>query len=141
MEDVQAIERCNEDLNPERWDTITKLQTLWIFATLNYVYGDVLTLFDKTIVSNLDQTALLGASILVETLIVMVVLTRVLGYRANRWVNIIVSAINIIAVVASLLATTPSAHYAFFAVIDLVTFLVIIWTAWKWSNPVGQMAP
>lgn len=128
-------------MKPETWDTRTKLQTLWIFATLNYVYGDVLTLFDKTIVSNLDQTALLGASILVETLIVMVVLTRVLGYTTNRWVNIIVSAINIVAVVASLLATTPSAHYAFFAVIDLVTFLVIIWTAWKWSNPVGQMAP
>jgi len=125
----------------EAWDTKSKLQTLWIFGTLNYVYGDVLTLFDKTIVNNLDQTALLGASILVETLIAMVILARVLEYRANRWVNIIVSAINIVAVVASLLATTPSAHYAFFALIDFITFLVIVWTAWKWPKPVGQIDP
>jgi hypothetical protein len=125
----------------EAWDTRTWLQTLWIFATLNYVYGDVVTLFDKSIAVSLDQTALLGASILVETLIVMVILARVLQYRGNRWVNIVVGAINIVAVVASLLTTLPSAHYAFFAVIDLATFLYIIWVAWKWTKPDGQLVP
>jgi hypothetical protein len=62
----------------------TKLQTLWIFATLNYLYADVVTLFDKSIISNLDQTALFGAAVLVETAIAMVLLSRILRYRANR---------------------------------------------------------
>ncbi len=43
------------------------LFTLWIFATLNYVYADVVTLFDKSLSTTLSQTALLGAAVLVET--------------------------------------------------------------------------
>jgi hypothetical protein len=120
--------------------TRTILQTLWIFLTFNYVYGDVLTLFDKTIVNNLDQTSLLGASILVETLIAMVLLSRVLKYQLNRIANIIVAAINFVAALASLLVTVPTAHYAFFAVIDLAATVAIIWYAWKWRNPELQVA-
>jgi hypothetical protein len=40
-------------------DRRTKLFTLWIFATLNFVYADVVTLFDKSVVVNLSQTTLL----------------------------------------------------------------------------------
>jgi hypothetical protein len=36
---------------------------------------------------------------------------------------------------ASLLVTVPTAHYAFFAVIDLIATVAIIWYAWKWRNP------
>lgn len=122
-------------------DMETKLQTLWIFFTFNYVYGDVVTLFDKSIAVNLDQTSLLGASILVETLIAMVLLVRVLKYRVNRLANIIVAAINFVAALASLLVTAPTAHYAFFAVIDLITAVVIIWYAWKWPKPTTPMTP
>jgi len=89
------------------------LFTLWIFATLNYVYADVVTLFDKSLSTTLSQTALLGAAVLVETAIAMVLLSRVLKYRANRWANIIVGAINTVAVLASLLVATPALYYLF----------------------------
>lgn len=89
------------------------LQTLWTFATLNYVYADVVTLFDKSVTTNLNQTALLGAAILVETAIAMVLLSRVLKYRANRLANIIVSAINTVAILVSLLVATPALYYYF----------------------------
>jgi len=79
--------------------------------------------------------ALLGAAILVETAIAMVLLSRMLKYRANRWANIIVGAVNTLAVLASLLIATPAAYYAFFAVIEIATALVIIWYAWRWPNP------
>ena len=113
-------------------DRRVKLQTLWIFATLNYVYADVVTLFDKTIGTSLSQTALLGAAILVETSIAMVLLTRILKQKANRWANIIVGAINTIAVLASLLVATPALYYAFFAAIEIPTTIVIMWYAWTW---------
>jgi Family of unknown function (DUF6326) len=109
--------------------------TLWIFATLNYVYADVVTLFDKSVPATLSQTALLGAAVLVETAIAMVLLSRVLKYKANRWANIVVGAINTVAVLASLLVVTPAFYYLFFGVIEIATTLVIIWKAWTWRNP------
>lgn len=120
-------------------DMRTRLQTLWIFATLNYVYADVVTLFDKGVVSNLSQTALLGAAILVETAIAMVLLSKILKYRANRLVNIVVAAINTVAVLVSLLVATPALYYAFFAIIEIATTIVIIWYAWKWPKLEGLL--
>jgi hypothetical protein len=116
-------------------DMRMKFFTLWIFATLNYIYADVLTLFDKTVTTSLSQGALLGAAVLVETAIAMVLLSRVLKYRANRWANIIVGAINTVAVLASLLIATPALYYLLFAIIEIATTLLIIWYAWKWPSP------
>ncbi len=116
-------------------DMRASLQTLWIFATLNYVYADVMTLFDKSIVNNLDQTSLFGAAVLVETAIAMVLLSRVLNYRANRWANIVVGAINTVAVLGSLFVGTLHAYYLLFAIIEIATTALIIWRAWKWTSP------
>lgn len=112
-----------------------KLQTLWIFATLNYVYADVVTLFDKSIFTNLNQGALFGSAILVETAIAMVLLSRILPYRVNRWANIVVGLINTLAVLVSLFVATPHAYYVFFAVIEIATTITIIWLALRWPNP------
>ena len=120
----------------ETGDRRVMLFTLWIFATLNYVYADVVTLFDKSLSTVLSQTALLGAAVLVETAIAMVLLSRVLKYKANRWANIIVGAINTFAVLASLLVATPALYYLFFAVIEIATTLTIIWYAWTWRTAV-----
>lgn len=109
-----------------------KFFTLWIFVTFNYIYADVVTLFDKSVVTNLSQQTLLGAAVLVETAIAMVLLSRVLNYRANRWANIIVGIINTVAVLASLLVATPVLYYAFFGTIEIATTLVIVWYAWTW---------
>jgi len=110
------------------------LFTLWIFATLNYVYADVVTLFDKSVTTSLSQGTLIGAAVLVETAIVMVPLSRILKYRANRLASIIVGAINTVAVLASLIVATPTLYYAFFATIEIVTTVVIIWYAWTWHS-------
>ena len=119
---------------PLMGDTKAKLQTLWIFAVFNYVYADVLTLFDKSVVTSLTQGALFGSAVLVETAIVMVLLSRILPYRANRWANIIVALINTLAVLGSLFVATPHAYYIFFAIIEIVTTLTIIWLAWSWND-------
>jgi hypothetical protein len=119
----------------ETVDRRMMLFTLWIFATFNYVYADVVTLFDKSVVTSLSQGTLFGAAVLVETAIAMVPLSRVLKYRANRWANIIVGAINTVAVLASLLVATPALYYAFFGIIEIATTSLIIWYAWTWPNP------
>ncbi len=71
-----------------------------------------------------------------ETAIAMTLLSRVLKYKANRWANIIVAAINTVAVLASLLVAAPALYYLFFAIIEIGTTLTIIWYAWTWRNAV-----
>ena len=72
-------------------DIKVKLSTLWLFATLNYLYCDVVTVMDpqklKQFVAGtvggmqITQGFLLGAGILVEIPIAMVLISRVLKYR------------------------------------------------------------
>ena len=126
------------------------LSTLWIFAMFNYLYADVMGLTDPVVLKKImtgagggiqmNEGSLLGAAILMETGIAMVLLSRVLKYRANRWANIIAGIINTAAVSLSLFATGKMAplYYMFFAAIEIPCTLFIVWYAWKWRNPEGQ---
>ena len=121
-------------------DMKMKFSILWIFATLNYIYADVFTLFfvpgAQKEAGTMTAGAVLGFAVLMETAIAMVLLSRVLKYGANRWANIIVGAINTAAVFLTTFAgATPAPFNAFFAAIEIACTLVIIWYAWKWPNP------
>jgi hypothetical protein len=126
-------------------DRMMKLSMLWIFAMLNYIYADVTSLMDPKglkqvltgYVGSLQITDgfLLGAAILMETAIAMVLLCRILPYSVNRWANIIVGIVHTAAVLASmLLGSTPPAYYIFFAVIEIGCTLFIVGYAWLWPR-------
>jgi uncharacterized protein DUF6326 len=117
-------------------DMQTRLSTLWIFATLNYIYCDVVTVMDpvKHVSFQFTQGFLLGASVLVEIPIAMVLLSRILKYRASRWANIIAGALMTIVQGASLFVAVPTMYYAFFSVIEIATTAFIVWSAWKWVD-------
>jgi hypothetical protein len=122
------------------------LSTLWIFAVLNYLYCDVLALMDPTTLNQVikgsvggikvTQEFLLGASVLMEISMSMVLLSRVLSYRANRLANIIAGTITTLVQISSLFfGTKPTPYYIFFSVIEISTTAFIVWYAFKWSNP------
>jgi Sec-independent protein secretion pathway component TatC len=77
---------------------------------------------------------LLVFAILLEIPIAMIFLSRVLKHRANRWANIIAAAITIAFVIGG---GSTDLHYIFFAAIEVVCMLLIVWYAWKWPNPEG----
>jgi hypothetical protein len=121
------------------------LSTLWIFAMFNYLYADILTLMDaeelKALMTGyvgtmqITQGFLFVGAILMETAIAMVLLSRVLNYKANRLTNIIVGALHTFAVFASMVGTTPPApYYIFHGVIEIACTAFIVWTAWKWRE-------
>jgi len=127
----------------ETADIRTKLSALWIVVALNYVYGDVFTLLGKGAIINFTQGSLLAAALLVETPIAMVFFSRIVkNYQVNRWSNIVVGAINLLATIASLivglLAGTQYAYNVFFAVIEVATIFAVIWYAWEWHKPVQE---
>jgi hypothetical protein len=114
------------------------LSTLWIFATLNYLYADVFTLFfDPTAkeVIAMPVGVVFVFAVLMETAIAMVLLSRILKYRVNRWANIIVGVLHTAAVFWLLFVETlPALYYAFFATIEIACTLFIIWYAWSWPK-------
>jgi hypothetical protein len=126
-------------------DIKTKLQTLWIFATLNYIYCDVVSLMDphllpqylKGNVSGLTLTPgfLLGASILVEIPIAMALFSRLLPTRANRWANIVAGAVMTLVQLGTLFVGTTATYYALFSAIEIAATAAIVWLAWTWKNP------
>jgi uncharacterized membrane protein len=83
----------------------------------------------------LTQGFLLGAAILVEIPIVMVLLSRVLKYRVNRWANIIAGTIMTLVQTASLFAGTPAMYYVFFSILEIAATVLIVWFAWNWRHP------
>ena len=135
------MDSINES-NPNK-DTKSALSTLWIFATLNYLYCDILGFFDANILNKLltgymgsiqlTQGFLLASSVLMEIPISMIVLSRVLKYNVNRWANLVAAAVMTVVQTSSLFSgTTPTLYYIFFSLIEITCTLYIAWTAWKW---------
>ena len=114
----------------------------------NYLYADVLGLHDPAILKELitgqagslqiTQGFLLGAAILMEIAIAMVLLSRVLKYRANRWASIIAGTIMTVALTLTLFVAVPTTYYAFFTAIEIACTALIVWLAWTWRNPEGS---
>ena len=117
-------------------DVRVRLSTLWVFMLLNYLYCDVMTGFDPTVPRDLSRDALLAASFLMEIPIAMVLVSRVLKYRPNRWANIIVGAFMAVVQVSTLfVGSGPTVYYVFFSAIEIACLLFIVWTAWRWAEP------
>jgi hypothetical protein len=119
----------------------SKLSTLWIVATLNYLYCDVVTLMDPALLKqflageigtvHISQGFLLGAGILVEIPMAMVLLSRILGDRPNRIANIVAGTVMTAVQLLSLVVKTSALYYVFFSVIEIACTSAIVWYAWK----------
>ena len=123
----------------------TTLSTLWIVVMLNMIFADILTLYIPEFLQEIltestpvqiTQELMLAMAFIIEIPIVMIFLSRVLKYKANRWVNIIASVITILFVV---IGGSLTLHYIFFAAIEVLCLSLIIWYAWKW--PKQEVSP
>jgi hypothetical protein len=61
----------------------------------------------------------------------MIILSRVLKYVINRWVNILVSIITIAFVVGG---GVSYPHYIFIATVEVICLLLIMGFAWVWRS-------
>jgi hypothetical protein len=106
---------------------------------INMLKADILSLYIPGAADEVAKTAgetpiatlMLGGAIMMEISIVMIILSRVLKYRVNRWVNIIASIITIAFVVGG---GVSYPYYIFIATVEVICLLLIIWFAWKWTE-------
>jgi len=124
----------------KKMDTKVLLSTLWIVVMINMLAADILSLHIPGALDVLADFAgetpipliMLVGAILMELAIVMIILSRVLQYGMNRWVNIIVGIFTVVYIWGG---AAPYPHYTFIATVETICLLLIIWNAWKWSNP------
>jgi hypothetical protein len=131
-------------------DTNVKLSTLWITASLSYLYCDVISLMDPVLlkqylagtVNGMAFTPgfLLGAAILISIPISMVLLSRVLNYRANRWANITAATAMTVVQTATLFIGWPAPYYLYLSIIEITCTVLIVVYAWKWREPAVEPA-
>ena len=124
-----------------RIDAKVLLSTLWIVVMINMAYADILALhipgaFDEVAKTSVSTGTtipqlMLGGAIMMEIPVAMIILSRVLKYGVNRWVNII-AGIFTIAYIWGGIASYP--HYIFIATVETLCLLLIIWFAWTWRS-------
>jgi hypothetical protein len=153
----QTVQKKEEKMNTNKKTTgmghmKAMLSTLWIFLVANYIYCDILSNMEPAVIKELmtgtiggsiqiTQGFLLTAAIMMEIPFAMIVLSRVLKYRANRWANIIAGAIMTVVQLSSFFigGTPPTLHYIFYSTVEIACNLFIVWYAWKWRDPEGQL--
>ncbi len=119
-----------------------RLSLLWVFMMFNMVFADILSFMypgflGEVMGGRAGQVVvtpgfLLAAAVLTEIPIAMIVLSRILEQRANRWANIVASVVTIV-YVAGGSSTYP--HGIFFSGLEIACGLLIIGYAWRWCEP------
>tara|TARA_R110001606_G_C15146254_1_gene625156 strand:+ start:198 stop:617 length:420 start_codon:yes stop_codon:yes gene_type:complete len=117
----------------------TLLSTLWLFVLLNMIFRDIHQFVKKGSIEEImtgmvngieitDELMLLGG-FLAEIPILMVLLSRILDDRANKWANIITGLITL----AVFATAVPSLDMddAFHMTIEIAAILWIFQIAWK----------
>ena len=131
----------NTNVNPtKKLDTKILLSTLWLLVMINILTADVHSLNIPGSEEMLKTTSvntglaipilMLVGAVMNELSIVMILLSRILKYGMNRWVNILVSIITLAYIWGG---GSSYPHYIFIAAVESVCLLLIIWIAGKWT--------
>ena len=133
-------------------DMRVALPALWVFMMLNYLYCDVISLFDPAVIKDVvaghvsggsvqfTPEMLLASAVLMEIPMAMILLSRVLGYRASRWANVAAAVFLVLIQVGSLGVGTPTSYYLFFSVIEIGALALIAVLALRWVDPERGLA-
>jgi hypothetical protein len=121
------------------------LSTLWIFVVFDYLYVDLAMVMFRPeiyqrIAARMNEGIVLAASVLMEIPIAMILLSRVLKYRANRWANIVAGVVSTAFAAFPLFTGKPPAFYLLFSAVESAGTLFIVWYAWTWPRLEAQVS-
>lgn len=125
-------------------NTKAVLSALWIFLSVNYIYCDVLTNMESSVLKGLwvgkigeivvTPQFILMAALLMEIPFIMIVLSRVLKGNVNRWFNIIAASLMIMVQLGTMsMGTAPTIHYIFSSIMEILGNACIVFIAFKWN--------
>ncbi len=110
------------------------LSALWIFILFNIIFRDLHQFAHQGFVQELmslkiDEELMLVFGFVVEIPIAMVLLSRILRDKVNKWVNLFA----VVATFLGLLSALPSADMddLFFAVMESAALVIIVAVSWQ----------
>lgn len=131
----------NEKERTAKLDVRSKLSTLWILVLFNMVFADIVGFMNPGALERIiggeeaafeiTQGLLVVFAVLLEIPIGMILLSRVLNRRANRLANTAAVVLTILFVIG---ARSEYLSYLFFATVEVVSMLLILWFAWTWPK-------
>ena len=124
------------------------LAVLWVAGMLSSLNGDTYRLNDPVLKSSLANTGsfvitpdlLSVAALILVGSIFMSVLTLTLKSPVSRWANRIIGifyALFIFAFWVNTFVSRLPGYEIVWATAQLVCALLVVWYAWKWTNPEG----
>lgn len=124
----------NQKIKPQ-----TLLFTLWIFILLNMIFRDLHQLGKKSFMEEIltgvvngveitDQLMLIGG-FMTEIPILMMLMSRILNDRINKWTNIIASLLTMFVLATGL--RSADMDDIFFMFFEFAAFTAIIGIAWR----------
>ena len=119
------------------------LSLLWIYLTLNYIYCDVFTLhlsqYLEAFLSGdvggmkITEEFLLIFSVVMQIPMIMILLSRFLTFKLNKYFNIVAGIITT-SIQAFTVTMGGTLHYMFFSFFEIGTGLFIIYLAATWND-------
>ena len=114
--------------------------SLWLFAILNYLYCDLLSMMDPVFLRALltgsvggitfNQAMLLGSGVLMSVPMGAVLVSRIAPHRLARWSSVVAGAVMTVVQAGTLtFGSTPTPLYLYFSAIEIATTAVITWYA------------
>src|SRR5665647_420199 len=121
------------------------LSKLWVFLSLNYILCDLLSNMEMAVLKGLlagniagiemTQGFLLMAGISLEIPFLMVLLSTVLPFKANRMTNIAAAILMLVYQLGSfMVGSEATLHYMFFSGVEILGNAVILVLAVRWKQ-------
>ena len=143
MSSIKSTKKVFEDF---QINVKLKISALWIAVMFCYVYGDYIEIYVPGVIADAmavkssieTQLEFFAVALLMAIPSVMIFFTLVVKPNVNRWLNIILSTLYIIMLIATNLTETW-VFYLFLTAIEILISVAIVWYAWNWST-VGDNA-
>jgi hypothetical protein len=120
------------------------LPLLWIYLTANYIYCDVFTLhlapYLEAFLSGdvggmkITEEFLLMFAVIMQIPTIMIVLSRFLTFKLNKYFNIAAGIITTSVQAFTVMMGGATLHYMFFSFFEICTGLLIIYFAVTWKQ-------
>jgi hypothetical protein len=129
-----------------RVDPRRLVSALWLFATLNYLYCDVLGLYyaphlreflaGRAGSIEMTQPFLLGSAVLVSVPMAMTLISRIAPRALARWATVGAGALMTLVQAASLfVGSSLTLHYVYFSIIEIAaTAFLALYAAFRWRS-------
>ena len=141
---MDAAKKSNNPLINVSVDVKYRLSALWAALMFTYVYADILGFYTPGTIEQLITGNLEGVQVTESFLTIMAVwmalpslmifLALVMRPNLNRWANIVVGVVSLLALGVTFFVGEVTLRYIVQALLEGILIVTIVWPAWRWPR-------